>query len=155
MGGDEVELHFWSSAKYAKAFFRMSRSSVTVRRCCWSRRTLLGLGREAAGAGERRGLVGLAGELLLPVLEQAAGDAEIMGDLGEAPPAADEGDGVLLELRRERPADPGDLLGHGTLLESSYCLFLECPLFGVRSDAIRQEAAKAFRRRTMTMLING
>jgi hypothetical protein len=36
MGGDEVELHFWSSAKSAKAFFRMSRSSVTARSRCWS-----------------------------------------------------------------------------------------------------------------------
>src|SRR6266545_3934827 len=34
VGRDEVELHFWSSAKYAKAFFRMSRSSMTSRSRC-------------------------------------------------------------------------------------------------------------------------
>jgi len=39
VGGNEVELHFWSSAKYAKAFFRMSRSSVTARRRCCSCRS--------------------------------------------------------------------------------------------------------------------
>jgi hypothetical protein len=36
VGGGEVELHFWSSAKYAKAFFKMSRSSVTARNRWWS-----------------------------------------------------------------------------------------------------------------------
>src|SRR4051812_10081763 len=35
---DEVKLHFWSSAKYASAFFRMSRSSVTSRNCWRSAR---------------------------------------------------------------------------------------------------------------------
>ena len=34
MDVDEVELHFWPSAKYANAFFRMSLSSVTARSFC-------------------------------------------------------------------------------------------------------------------------
>jgi hypothetical protein len=36
---DESELHFWSSAKYANAFFKMSRSSVTSRSFCFSLRS--------------------------------------------------------------------------------------------------------------------
>jgi hypothetical protein len=32
---DEPELHFWSSAKYANAFFKISRSSVTSRSFCF------------------------------------------------------------------------------------------------------------------------
>ena len=119
MGGDEVELHFWSSAKYAKAFFRMSRSSVTARSRCWSWRICSAWGASRPVPG--KGSLGFSPELGPPALQQAAGDPEIVGHLVDAAARLDQGDRVLLELRREGATDPRGLLGHGTLLlESTY-----------------------------------
>ena len=133
VGGDEVELHFWSSAKYAKAFFRMSRSSVTARRRCWSWRSVRPEARRGHSP-DRRWAAPARERVGLPPLEQTPGNAEIMGDLVDGPPAEDEGDSVLLELRRERPTDPARLPGHGAPPRANVLTLLEVLLFGVRSD---------------------
>src|SRR5438105_9840223 len=124
----EPELHFRSFAKYAKAFFKMSRSWVASRSFCLELTNTARLRCEATATWERLG--GSVGELLAPPLQQAARDPEVRRDLGQRLSLFNhEPDGVLLELRREGPPDPYRSLAHGPPRPSLAWLLSRCPLF--------------------------
>ena len=120
VGGDEVELHFWSSAKYAKAFFKMSRSSVTVRSCCCSRRSCSAWAarRPEPGNASGRRARGRAGS---SSAEASCGRCRDHGRPRSRlrPPRTSATASFLncgVNVRRTRL----DLLGHGTLLLSHH-----------------------------------